>query len=220
MYQMGLTAENYGIVYVLTNPAMPDLVKIGMTTRNEIDSRMRELYSTGVPFPFECEYACKVLVCDCAKIEKALHVAFHPYRVNASREFFKILPEQAIAILKLLDRGSDITNEVTAEINEDITAGDKVAAENYKKKKRPPLNFREMGIMVGSILQFSKEGQTIEVEVCADKKVLFNNIERSLTSVTQELLGLDYNVQPTPYWTYNGKSLSEIYNETYSTEEE
>ncbi|MCD7972227.1 MAG: GIY-YIG nuclease family protein [Candidatus Azobacteroides sp.] len=215
---MGKT-ENYGIVYVLSNPAMPDLVKIGMTTRNEIDSRMRELYSTGVPFPFECEYACKVRVDDCLKIEKALHVAFHPYRVNASREFFKILPEQAIAILKLLDKNNDITQEVTAEINEDITTIDKIAARKFKQNRRPPLNFSEMGIPVGSVLQFKKDEQTIEVEVCANRKVLFNNTERSLTSVTQELLGLDYNVQPTHYWTYNGENLGDIYNKTYTTEE-
>lgn len=217
---MEMTNENYGIVYVLSNSAMPNLVKIGMTTRNEIDSRMRELFSTGVPFPFECEYACKVLAYDCSKIEKALHIAFHPYRVNASREFFKILPEQAIAILKLLDKSSDITNEVAAEINDDITASDKVAAQKFKQNRRPPLNFREMGISVGSKLQYTKDEQIIEIEVCADKKVSFNNQERSLTSVTQELLGLDYSVQPTPYWTYNGKNLSDIYNETYTTEEE
>ena len=41
----------YGIVYLLTNPVMPGLVKIGMTTREDMDSRMRELYSTGVPVP-------------------------------------------------------------------------------------------------------------------------------------------------------------------------
>ena len=31
---MSSTPHNYGIVYVLTNPAMPDLVKIGMTNRD------------------------------------------------------------------------------------------------------------------------------------------------------------------------------------------
>lgn len=44
----------YGMVYLLTNPVMPDLVKIGMTTQEDIDKRMKELYTTGVPVPFEC----------------------------------------------------------------------------------------------------------------------------------------------------------------------
>ena len=43
------TPNNYGIVYVLTNPAMPDLVKIGMTNRDTIDARMKELFNTSVP---------------------------------------------------------------------------------------------------------------------------------------------------------------------------
>ena len=61
----------YGIVYLLTNPVMPGLVKIGMTTQEDIDKRMKELYTTGVPVPFECQFACKVKKTDCAKIEKA-----------------------------------------------------------------------------------------------------------------------------------------------------
>ena len=50
----------YGIVYLLTNPVMPGLVKIGMTAQKDIEKRMRELYTTGVPVPFECQFACKV----------------------------------------------------------------------------------------------------------------------------------------------------------------
>lgn len=50
----------YGIVYLLTNPVMPGLVKICMTTQEDIDKRMKELYTTGVPVPFECQFACKV----------------------------------------------------------------------------------------------------------------------------------------------------------------
>lgn len=52
--------HNYGIVYVLINPVMPGMVKIGMTTWDNIEERMKELYGTGVPVSFECKYACKV----------------------------------------------------------------------------------------------------------------------------------------------------------------
>lgn len=48
------------IVYVLTNPAMPGIVKIGKTTQLEVEERMKQLYSTGVPVPFDCVFACKV----------------------------------------------------------------------------------------------------------------------------------------------------------------
>ena len=48
-----------GSVYVLTNPAMPNMVKIGKTTR-DVELRLADLYSTGVPLLFECEYAAKV----------------------------------------------------------------------------------------------------------------------------------------------------------------
>ncbi|MDP4270411.1 MAG: GIY-YIG nuclease family protein [Bacteroidota bacterium] len=139
--------ENYGIVYVLTNPAMPDMVKIGMTNKENVEAQMKELFNTSVPVPFQCEYACKVT--DCALVEKALHIAFHPYRINAQREFFEINPEQAIAILKLLDKSSDITSEVVEEINNDLSDGDRLAGMKMKKKKRPPLNFTEMGFRLG-----------------------------------------------------------------------
>lgn len=47
-----------GIVYILSNEAMPGLLKIGLTTRKDLSARLRELYTTGVPVPFRCEYAC------------------------------------------------------------------------------------------------------------------------------------------------------------------
>ena len=45
------------IVYVLTNPAMPGFVKIGMTDKPDVQRRMAKLYSTGVSFPFDCAIA-------------------------------------------------------------------------------------------------------------------------------------------------------------------
>jgi hypothetical protein len=40
------------IVYILTNEAMPGLVKIGRTSV-DLAGRIKALYQTGVPLPFE-----------------------------------------------------------------------------------------------------------------------------------------------------------------------
>lgn len=209
--------NNKGIVYILTNSAMPGLVKIGMTTRESIDTRMKELYSTGVPVPFDCAYACEVKSYDCLKIEKALHKAFEPNRINSNREFFSINPEQATAILELFDR-KDITSEVTAEIDNDLTPEDKIASEKIKYNRRPSLNFKEMGISHNSILSFIND-PTIQVIVIEDRKVSYNNEIVSLTAITRKLLNSPRNVAPTRYWDYDGRNLRDIYDETYTLEE-
>ena len=63
-----------GIIYVLTNEAMPGYIKIGKTTTS-VEQRILELSrATAVPLPFECPYAARVADMDGA--EKALHDAF------------------------------------------------------------------------------------------------------------------------------------------------
>ena len=207
----------YGIVYLLTNPCMPGLVKIGMTTQEDIDKRMKELYTTGVPVPFECQFACKVNNKDCAKIEKALHTAFEPQRVNKNREFFKINVEQAKAILELFHH-TDVTEDVSEEIQNDLTDEDK-AASTKAQAKRPPLNFFEMGMQKGDILIW-KDDPSITATVNSERKILFNDEETSLSALSAKLKG--YNVKhiaPGAYWLFNDKLLSDIYDETYPFEE-
>jgi len=197
-----------GIVYVLTNPAMPGLVKIGKTVRGSVEGRLNELYSTGVPVPFECAYAARVA--DEAEVERAFHQAFGPYRINPKREFFEIEPDQAIALLRLM-----AVEDVTPAIQKEAESVDEGSKEGSRKLKarRPNLNFVEMGIPIGSTLEFIHSDAT--VEVVSERKVMFQGKEMSLTAVTKELLNNDYPVAPAPYWSLNGKTLSQFYNETY-----
>lgn len=208
--------NHIGIVYVLSNRAMPGLVKIGMTTRPELDTRLKELYTTGVPVPFDVEYACEVKASDCNKIEKALHTAFDPQRVNINREFFQIKKEQAIAILELFNQ-KDVTTEVSDKMDNDLDAGD-IASKQKATKHRPPLNFSQMGIPIGSILTYNADPK-ITVTVISEKKVEYMGEETSLTAVTSKLLESKYAVQPTPKWSYNGQNLSSIYDATYPIED-
>ena len=207
-----------GIVYVLSNPSMPGMVKIGMTERDDIDIRLKELYTTAVPLPFECRYACKVKKSECSKIEKALHTAFAPQRVNANREFFKIAPEQAIAILELFHH-EDITEDIKEEIKNDLTPDD-IAAQEKSKTKRPPLHFLDMGLHEGDVLVY-KLNENITCSIINQKYVNYNGNPTTLTTLTTKLLGKPYSVQPTPYWKVKNldKDLSEIYDEIYPIDE-
>lgn len=207
---------DYGIVYLLTNPCMPGLVKIGMTAQEDIDKRMKELYTTGVPIPFECQFACRVKNTDCAKIEKALHTAFAPQRVNANREFFRIQVEQAKAILELFHH-EDVTESVTDEIENDLTEEDKVATKKAQVH-RPALNFFEMGMRKNDVLHW-KEDPSITVTVFTDRTVLFNGKEMAISAVSRDLKGSKWYVAPGSYWIFNDRLLSDIYDETYPVEE-
>ena len=199
-----------GFVYVLTNPVMPDLVKIGRTAQNDANTRIAQLYTTGVPVPFTLEFAGKVP--NEVEVEAALHTAFNPYRINMNREFFRIAPEQAIAILKLLH-----IEDTTLEVSQEPTQIDTVsaAAAEQQKSRRPNFNFLEMGIPVGSEL-YAPYGD-ITVKTVDSRRVQYGENIMYLSAVTRIILGTDYYVSPLQVWTYQEKALNVIYDQTYAT---
>ena len=201
-----------GIVYVLTNPAMPRMVKIGRTGR-EIGARLSDLYITGVPLPFECEYAARGK--EQNEVESAFHLAFGPYRVNPKREFFNIEPEEAITLLKLMAL-EDVTPVIQKEA-ESVDLEAKASTEKFKKARRPNVNLWTMGFMGEEVL--FKDGTT-KAKVVYDGWIEpegYNPDDGkvSLTSYTKELLSLPSDARPNikPYWTLNAKTLSELYDE-------
>lgn len=197
--------ENYGIVYALVNPAMPGLVKIGMSSKSEIDQRKNQLYfgCSGVPLPFECVYACKVR--DFEKVEKALHIAFAPNRINPNREFFRVDVERVVALLELLG-----PNDARKDVEEDLDAGTTTQERSAREsmRKRPSFDFGRMGIPIGAKLRYWGD-ENVEVEVVEGNKVRYEGEVMSLTAVTR--LFKPYVVHPTPYWVYEGDRLSVLW---------
>lgn len=188
---------------------MPGLVKIGRTADADANRRISQLYNaTGVPLPFTIEFAARVP--NSVEVEKALHSAFDPHRVNPRREFFRIALEQAIAILELL-HVEDATKEISQQPS-DLDQQSVAAAERFKSR-RPNLNFEEMGIPIDVTLQ-SKHDATVAT-VTTPKKVSVDGVEMSLSDATKQMLGVSYGVAPTPHWFYEDRLLSEIYDDTY-----
>ncbi|HRH37372.1 MAG TPA: hypothetical protein PK760_03445, partial [Flavobacteriales bacterium] len=78
---------------------------------------------------------------------------------------------------------------------------------------RPTLNFDEMRIPTGAEL-ISIYDDTVAT-VIGPRKVMYQGEPTSLTAATKFILQVEYSVNPGPHWTYNGRTISEIYNETY-----
>lgn len=88
-----------GYVYVLTNSALPDLVKIGFSTKDP-SLRVSELSNTSVPAPFTLLY--EVLVEDPYSLEQAIHKELKSINAHEGKEFFRISPEKAIHTVRCL----------------------------------------------------------------------------------------------------------------------
>lgn len=202
-----------GIVYILTNEAMPGYIKIGKTAE-DLDTRIRQLDGTNMPLPFTCFYAAKVA--DCDFVERQLHEAFADHRVRQRREFFRLSPERAVAALAIAN-GKNITpNQDIIDLPEDEKAL------NEARQRRGRFSFDLVGIKAGTVLQSSFDANVTCI-VASQNKVLFEGQEMSLSASAQivsERHGYKWAAIAGPdYWLFEGKSLTEIRYELETAEE-
>jgi hypothetical protein len=194
--------QNPGIVYILTNEAMPGYVKIGKTTTS-VEQRMLELSrSTAVPLPFDCYYAARVA--DVDQVERAFHDAFGDHRVNPKREFFNISPARVLAILKIL-----ALEEVTPGHGAGIENKDDAVAIDQSRKKKSAFNFQMVNIPAGAELKFIRDEKITCIVAPDQKHVIFKGEEMSSSQAAGEALGSKWWMQGPIYWTYEGETLDD-----------
>jgi hypothetical protein len=85
--------EGDEFVYVLSNPSIPGMYKIGYTSKTVENRTLQINRSTGVPTPFNIEFRYKCYKGE--RIEREVHKFFKKQRVNNDREFFKVSLEEA-----------------------------------------------------------------------------------------------------------------------------
>ena len=96
-------------VYVLTNPTMPGLCKIGFT-KNKPSDRVKQINSaTGVPINFEVAYTFPCF--NAHDLEQEIHhyLQEEGFRVNNKKEFFNISVDEAKAVINKLGKPYVIT---------------------------------------------------------------------------------------------------------------
>ena len=101
-----------GWVYVISNQAMPGLVKVGYSLKDP-DLRAEELNHTGSPYPYIVEY--EMLIEEPLHVEQKVHKFLSNNRER--KEWFRCSAEEAVAAIKYV-------------------AGDSLINENFKKAQR------------------------------------------------------------------------------------
>jgi len=195
------------IVYILQNDAMPGLVKVGRTSAN-LEDRIRQLDTTGIPLPFRCFFAAEVK--DGAMVEERLHEAFGDTRVRERREFFRVAAHRVKAALDLAAL-RDVTPGKEVETEEGDAAA--LARNEIKAERAARLKFSMLGIKPGDVLKFTRN-EKITCTVVDDSSVSLDGQTLSLTNATLKALektGLVWkSAQGSQYWLFGDDTLQEL----------
>ena len=149
-----------GFVYVLTNPSMRGLVKIGQTSR-DVKSRVKELSSvTSTPKPFKVQICIKTS--DPEKLEKELHKEFSYKKYD--KEFFKVGIQQATKIIKFYLRETQKRKLIFMQTETSTLANFKLAFS--------PVRYQYNGIdllnnflMLFCKIRYSRPGRILSLQV-------------------------------------------------------
>lgn len=189
-----------GYIYIMTNPALHDMVKIGYAT--DVEARRKQLSTTALPYEYEvyATYETPGKLED-KKLHKLIDHLNPDLRVTKNREFFVMSPEEAYGLLEAIATISGSVDKLECQYMQ--MSGGATPTPPIDKRKRPAINFSKCGIPVGAELVFIDD-PTIRVTVESDRKVLYNSEITSLSAVASQLKRVEH-IQGSIYFTYNGR---------------
>lgn len=206
-----------GVIYILTNPAFPQYVKIGYA--HDIEKRLKLLNrSETIPYAFRV-YA--VYDVDSELTDKDLHAIIDNINPDLRtienfdgkkrvKEFYAMSAEDAYRLLECIAKISGTTNRLKRMKPEGHEIEDENAAREVQEaSRRGPFRFSMCGIGTGEEVVFAGDPSK-KAEVVDDRHVRFGNETASLTSLAKSLLGCRHSVQGPLYFKYKGKILAEI----------
>lgn len=190
-----------GFIYIMTNPALKDMVKIGYASN--VENRRKQLSTTALPYEYEiyATYETSGNLED-KKLHKMIDNLNPDLRITKNREFFVLSPEDAYALLESIAVISGTKDKLKKV---------KVSASKKQKTKRPPVNFVKCGIPMGAELVFTEDPNVI-VTVVSERKVQYNDEITSLSAISDKIKG--YSTSGPQFFTFNGKTISQIAEET------
>lgn len=144
--------ENPGYVYVLINPSMEGLVKVGKTNKEPNERSLELSKATGVPTPFVVAYYS--FFENCSEVETYVHTSLERkgYKVSANKEFFNAPLNEVIETIFEAKR----------------TYGKEKTIVPYNNEKDEGLTFSKKADDFLNALQINNKSQWEEVRNLAD----------------------------------------------------
>lgn len=134
-----------GWVYIISNQAMPDLVKVGFSTKDP-DLRASELNHTGSPHPYVVDY--EVLVEQPRDVEQQVHRQLSEYREG--REWFRCTPEFAVSAVQQIVGSSAIVESFKRADRRKAEEIRQRQEEERKNQERTEVMWRDRERQIGS----------------------------------------------------------------------
>ena len=190
-----------GFIYIMTNPALKDMVKIGYAT--DVEARRKQLSTTALPYEYEvyATYETSGNLED-KKLHKMIDNLNPDLRVSSNREFFVMTPQDAYDLLEAIAVISGTKDKLKKV---------KITPAKVQVVRRPPVNFIKCGIPIGSELVYI-EDPSITVKVVSERKVEHNGVITSLSAITDNIKG--HSTHGPAYFTYKGEKVSDIAERT------
>lgn len=214
----GLTPTR-GVIYILTNPAFPEYVKIGYA--DKLENRLRSLNNSSVPMHFRvyAVYETSERLTD-KKVHELIDILNPDLRVidkfdgkEHKREFYVISAENAFTLFECIAKISGTTSKLKRmKPNGKEVLEENEAREIDQESRREPFRFSLCGISVGEKVVYRND-ENIIAEVADDKHVLYDGKKMSLTALAKQLLNTDTPIAGTIYFKYKGKILAELRTE-------
>jgi hypothetical protein len=191
-----------GYIYIMTNPGLKNMVKIGYAT--DVEARRQQLSTTNLPYEYEVYATYETS----GKLEdRKLHFLIDKLnpelRIARNREFYEMAPEDAFQLLEAIATISGTQDKL-------IRVKPLPATHGHNAKK-PAVDFFKCGIPVGARLVYIDDPSVIAT-VVSERRVEYEGQLTSLSAIAKEIKG--YPVAGPSFFTYNGKLVAEIARET------
>ena len=188
-----------GYIYIMTNPCLQNMVKIGYAT--DVEDRRKQLSTTALPYEYEvyATYETPGNLED-RKLHDIIDMLNPDLRVSKNREFYVITPEDAFSLLKSIAiiSGTNLPEKWKEEppaVNKTI--------------KKTRLTFKMIDVPVGSKLTF-KNDENIVVKTADDiNKVEYEGDVYSISSVVNIIRNDGLPHHGGAWFKYEGELLTE-----------